>query len=746
MAKPQQPDLTLSAGHDADWWAKEVSCSVRGWKDYRDRARKVIDRFRDERKDEIARSSKRFNILYSNTETLGPAIYSQVPTPDVRRRFRDKDDIGRLAATILQRALAYCLQSYDFDGVLDRCKQDYLLPGFAIARVLYKPYFKQGEAVPESPAEDAAEGGEQAAPKVQAAAPEELVYEEAATDYVSWDRFAMSRSRTYEKVWWGAIADDLTKDEVRAQFGEDVVGKLSFSRKDDDANDAEAGSGDGKVRIWEVWNKRGRSRFFLAEGYNDWVRAPESDPLRLEGFFPWPKPIWSIATNDTLIPIPEYCEYQDQAMELDDLTERIDVLTSALRRRGVYDAASKDKLAGLVNAGDNQFEPIENWQALMEKGGLANIVAELPIDGIAKIVLQLHERREAVKQTIYEVTGIADIVRGASNPNETLGAQQLKGRWAGLRISSRQKKFANFARDIVRLKAEIIADRFSQQTLAVMSGVQIPTVAEKARFAQMQQAAQAQQAQYQQFAQQAQQAGQQPPAPPPPFQVTPEQQQYFAQPAWEDVLRVLRNDKLRGFKVDIETDSTVQPDADAEKQARTELLTAIGQFSQQMGAAVQQGFVPPPLAVSLIKFALRSFKVDSEVEQELEAMGQNTTPPQIAQMQQQLQQREQAVQQAEAKAKDDQHRAQLARKDVEIAQARAEKVRSDAESKQAMLDMRLGHAEDVAALHGKHQQQLMDLVTRAEEAVRAIAVMDQEQKQPVPPPEPQAPEPAPQGV
>jgi hypothetical protein len=55
----------------------------------------------------------------------------------------------------------------------------------------------------------------------------------------------------------------------------------------------------------------------------------------------------------------------------------------------------------------------------------------MPIDGLAKIVLQLVEQREQVKQTIYEVTGISDIVRGASKADETATAQQIKGRWAG---------------------------------------------------------------------------------------------------------------------------------------------------------------------------------------------------------------------------------------------------------------------------------------------------------------------------
>jgi hypothetical protein len=103
-------------------------------------------------------------------------------------------------------------------------------------------------------------------------------------------------------------------------------------------------------------------------------------------------------------------------------------------------------------------------------------------------------------------------------------------------------------------------------------------------------AQQAQQQQHQMMAQQAQMTGQQPPQAP---QQDPEEAQFYANPTWEEVIQVLRDDKLRGFKIDIETDSTVQPDADAEKQARTELLTSTADFCQRTGFPMRlQGRLP----------------------------------------------------------------------------------------------------------------------------------------------------------
>lgn len=343
----------------------------------------------------------------------------------------------------------------------------------------------------------------------------------------------------------------------------------------------------------------------------------------------------------------------------------------------------------------------------MEKGGLNNLIAELSNQETAAIILQLDERREKVKQTIYEITGVADIVRGVSDPNETLGAQQLKGRWAGLRISTRQKKFAAFARDLVRLKAEVIAERFKPETLSLMSGMELPYQEQKAAW-QAQQQAQAQQ--YQVIAQRAQAAGQQPPPPPQP---NPQEARFFAQPTWEEVLKVLRTDKLRGFRIDIETDSTVQPDADAEKAARNELLTAVGGASQQLGAAVQSGIVPQKLATTLIQFVLRAYKAGSNVEDELEQMGQEGPSPQMQQAQQAIQQKEAELAEREAKVKDAEHGAELQKKDAQMAA-------KDVETKQAVFDINVQHEKEIQALRERYEAEMRALAQTAEATVKEI--------------------------
>src|SRR5580692_11264619 len=75
-----------------------------------------------------------------------------------------------------------------------------------------------------------------------------------------------------------------------------------------------------------------------------------------------------------------------------------------------------------------------------------------------------------------------------------------------------------------------------------------------------------------------------PPVVPPQIQYQQQMQQYeqakqAAMQAKKDLvqkaIQLLRDDKLRGFRVDIETDSTIQQDANEDKAQRTDFVEAM---------------------------------------------------------------------------------------------------------------------------------------------------------------------------
>ena len=612
-------------------WLRELSLAGTHEDRWRKRAQKVIDRYRDEEAAEAdEKRTPRFNILYANTEVLRGVIYQKTPVPDVRRRFIDKDPVGRIAAQTLQRGLSFCVDAYDFDGVMGDVVEDYLLPGRGVAKIKYVPTFAPMTGPDGAPMMD------EAGQPVQ-----QVVSEIVETDYVEWDMVRISPANRWAKVRWIAFGELLTRDELKAQFGE-IGEKCTLdwapADKNEDKDDMFK-----RALVWTVWDKTARKVHVISKGSPDLRLAVKDDPLGLRDFWPCPEPVRSIKSTGKMTPIPEYCQYQDQAIELDNLTARIDVLVNALRRRGLYNG-SYAEIAKLANAGDNEFIPVEKWSELMEGKGIDSAIWTEPIEVIATVVVQLMQQREATKQIIYEVTGLADVVRGVSKATETLGAQQLKANYSNSRTGPRLKDIQKFARDIYRLKAEVIAEKFSPQTLAQMTGFDL-AMNDAEKQALMTQA-------------QALQASQQP--------VPPELAKKLKQPTWEAVTGLLKDEKLRGFRVDIETDSTVQPDAAEEQKNRIELLTAITQFVEGVAPAVQSGAVPMDLAKEMLSFGVRAFKVSPQLEDALDALGGDQDQPQ-----------------KQDPAKDQAQQAGAAIQAAEVQKAQAEAREADAKAREA---------------------------------------------------------------
>lgn len=367
-----------------------------------------------------------------------------------------------------------------------------------------------------------------------------------------------------------------------------------------------------KSTIYECWNKNKKIVYWLHKDVEEFLDIKE-DPLGLPDFFPFPKPLFGILTNDSLIPVPDYYEYQDQAMELDELTSRISQITKSIKVVGVYDASAAGVERMLNEGVENRLIAVESWAVFGEKGGLRGAMEFMPIKELSEVLLTLYEARDKVKNDLYEITGIADIIRGATKASETATAQNIKSQFATLRLDVIQHSVARFAKDMVVSTALIIAKHFSLDTIKKISGIQLMTAQEKQQFLMQQQQAQAAQQQWQQIAQQAQAAGQQPPPQPPSVPpISEQQQELLDNPTWEDVYALLQNQPELNFRIDIETDSTIKADEQQDKQERVELLTAAGTFIQQ--ATQVQNPKLMPLLVEMLMFGVRGFKIGKTLE------------------------------------------------------------------------------------------------------------------------------------
>ena len=546
------------------------------FKKWEARTTKIIRRYRDDQNTGTGMTNEaaRFNILWSNVQTLVPAVYARMPKADVSRRFGDNDPVGRVASLLIERALDYEIEHYpDFRSSMRHAVEDRFLGGRGVSWVRYDPHIKQQD-VPEDGyqiTEDIEEGESRDAEgdiHNQTAgtdgAPEEIDYECAPTDYVHWRDFGHSCARTWEEVTqvWRWVY--MSKDAVTERFGKKIARKIPFNSSPDGLTKyGQASKTNDKAKICELWDKETAKVYWLMENWVD-LLDERDDPLGLEGFFPCAKPLYATTTSDSLVPVPDFILYQDQANELDILTDRIDGLVKSLRVRGVYDA-SQPALQRLLTEGDNNtLIPVDKWMAFSEKGGLKGSIDLLPIETLASALINCYQAQANIKGQIYEITGISDILRGAGAASESATAQQLKGQYAGLRLRAMQESVSLFASELLRLKAQIICTKFQPETILRLAA------ADQMSFADQQMIPQA--------------------------------------------LQLMQDSPLRSFRIQVAADSLVQIDENQNKQERMEFMTAFSNLMREMVPATQQVPEMTPMLMQVIKYSVGGFKQAQSIE------------------------------------------------------------------------------------------------------------------------------------
>jgi hypothetical protein len=633
------------------FWAGQERIAEKEERRWIERSQKIVKRYRDERPVND-QSNHKLNILWSNIQTLKPTLYSRTPKPDVQRRYLDQDDTGRYAAQVLERALSYTLQEFSFDDVMEAVVEDRLLAGRGTCRVLYIPHyadepnpakFPDDEDYDKAEAEDvsiASEGDEDE--------PRTPTWEETELVYVFWQDYREGPARTWREVPWTRYRAYMTRDELIKRFGSKIGKQVNLDyvpQGVQERPDREKEPPDifKKAQVHEYWDRSKREVIWIAPGTPDLVLDKLPDPLGLPDFFPSPPPLLATTTNDKRIPVPDFAEYQDQAHELDTLTMRIDRLTRALKISGVYPGENKQVLQQLIDEGtENRLIPVLDWPNWMDKGGLGQFIQFMPLKEIAETLVQLYTARDKTKELLYELTGISDILRGETEPDETLGAQRLKSVFATRRIQPQQHKTATFATNAIRLLAAVIAEQFSPATLSAMTNMPalkpVPKLPPEPPLA-LPEPPQAPQAPPggNVVPMQPGAPGQPPGAPgmPPAPQMVPNpahaawQQAQQAMQAvmaanaaeqkkFDDAYALIRKDGIKGFRLDVEADSTIAPDEQAEQASRTEFLQQMIPLLEQV-IPIAQGNPPlAALAKEITLFAVRGFRVGRQLEEAFE--------------------------------------------------------------------------------------------------------------------------------
>lgn len=431
------------------YW-REIERYKRATEQWEQMGEKIVKLYLDEHRTHT--SPRRFALLWSNVETLKPAVYAKSPIVLCSRRYKDPDPVARKAAEILERAVNTSFELYGVDEVLRMVRDDRLLVGRGQAWVRYEADFEDGEGY------------------------EQLSGEKVCVDYLHWQDFGHNPARVWKDAWlvWRRVYK--TRDEVEERFGEDIASRLSYTAKPPE--DKDAGLASCGV-LYEIWDKKRKRVAWISKEYKGLIDDGEP-PLDFRAFFPCPEPCYGTKTSKSLIPTPDYRYYQDQANEIDDLTEKICALSEWLIVKGFIPSGPSsegpDAIRTLIESLTAQmsskglFVPVESWSGFQERGGAGKVIDWLPIDMVVTTLKTAIEARNQLVQDVYQITGISDILRGQTDPDETLGAQQLKAQTGSRRVKNAKDEMARFANDIGRLVAEVIAEMFQPQTLADMSG------------------------------------------------------------------------------------------------------------------------------------------------------------------------------------------------------------------------------------------------------------------------------------
>lgn len=674
-------------------WLNLITDAEKAFNAYQTKADNIDKVYAELERMTKATRDREFALFWSNVQVLGPSIYARPPVPVVVPKFKDRRPLYRVSSELLERSTSVAFDMAGINDTMIALRDDLNIVGRGVAWVRYET---KGDS--------------------------ETSDERVCIDYIDRKDFLHDPARTWAEVGWVARRGWMTHGEMEKRFSKDLADKAAYAIQKDD-RDRGAADRREKCGVWEIWSKTEDRVVWVTEGVEELL--DEGKPhLDLEGFFPCPRPVYSTLQRRSLIPIPDMVYYKDQLEEINELTARIHLLSEALVVRGFYPSGGGeigDAIEAAMKSNDNRqiMVPISNWAAFGSTGG--DPVIWLPIDMIAQVVTGLVELRRQIIDDVYQIMGLSDIMRGSTEANETLGAQQIKAQYGSVRIRDKQNELVRVARDLVRIAAEIMAENFDSDTLVDMSQLEIPTdreIAEQVKQIEQRQQAIAQKlqdiqtdpqsmAQVQENPEEAQQAMQE--AQGQMRQMAAEIAKLQDTPTIEKVMDFLRDQRIRPFVLDIETDSTIQPDEDAEKERRTEFMTAFMQSSQALAQMVQLEPGAAPLAGEMLRFVLAPFRagrqmegaIDDFVDQMVERASQPQPNPEAEAMQAQAQMEQQKLQMEQAKMQADmqaqQADAQARAQEMEL-KAQIETAKADADIQLKALDAQNNQRESQARL------------------------------------------------
>lgn len=522
-----------------------------------------------------------FPLFWSCVRTIQPAFYSRTPVVVTEKAFKEmRDPVAGLAAIMYERLGKYGVKTSGFDRAMGLTVTHFIMSEKASVRVVFDADIEETQ-VPTQ--------GNDGQMMIQA----EPSINYLTCDTEPWhykDAKHTPNARHWGEVDWLSFDTLLTRQEVAKNFGDVVANALTYGpigqSEDKDRKKAVKGLPAHFATITEIWDRKKRKVYYLSPSHNEWlshVNNPNGeDPYKLKEFFPCAPFMLGTHGPDDMFTVPAFVQLRDFIEQVHGAFDRVRRLILALKKVGVFDAAHSELAELNAIASEGQFIGLPDLEALLgPQGSLEKLIHFFPTDKVAQGVNELKQAMLELEQKLYDLWGIPDIYRGISDPNETLGAQQLKGKHMSVRFSVLQREVQRLARDTLEIICDLYLGKCPDFKLAEIMGFQ---------------------------------------------HMTPEEQQLFPQ-----ALALLKSDSERCIRLEIETDSTITQNMNADIEQKNYLAKT---FFEGIAALRDVNPIFMPVAAKAVEIGIKSLQqgkhIESELEGALEAMiqaAQNPPPP-----------------------------------------------------------------------------------------------------------------------
>jgi cell division protein FtsB len=534
-------------------WLGKLAAEQKEHGDFRKEAEKALKIY--EREDCDGKKTV-FPMYTANVDILHAALFSSLPAPDIRRPHQDQG--SKELAQAIQRAIEHHIDTEDYSLPAHRAVSEWLAGGLGVVWYRYAPEVVEmpimepvvqqvadpvtGEVI-EQPVVDP-ETGEPVMEPVrdedgQLVTEAEIESQTITMEYHPYHRFRWEPAVVWEDVDWISFDYIKTPGQIKAEYDVELD---NLNRKNADRKAASASSKDGHI-VHHIWCRKSRTVKVITPAHSEFL-AEYDDPLGLEDFYPCPRPLMMNVQSGEITPRPDYVYIETQHDNIQTLTRRINKLADGIKDIGAFDAAMFPELGSPESAQDGKYIPVANLAERLGGRDFSNVIASVDMRNKVETMARLVEMRESEKNIIYELQGIADIVRGASVASETATAQAIKDKHFQVRLSEKINELRRYWRDSYRILAEMIGEHYTEESFFIASGVELG----------------------------------------------------------QDELHAAMNEIGRSYMIDIETEDTTFEDDEKERAQGIELIRTFGEILNMQQA------VPPDLLVTLLKFGSNLFK------------------------------------------------------------------------------------------------------------------------------------------